>query len=251
MSLPDFDVAPPDEPEFRAAVLHEFGHALGFLHQHPHPESRCAYVRGAIFREIPGRLLPLGFAQIDLNFKVQTYFDAPILGDEGPSIMRRPLAPWMLKDGVKDRCFAPPSPVLTAVDRKAAERAYPRRKQDQDDRNKDASDELANLATRDALPEETQALLSANGTLLASRVWDSPATAMSGGGGTIFEMFLTAVKDVAAGDVKPEYFRGISGTLQKSADQESRLFSGWIDDIRSYTDRLGSWTTGPRRTWRR
>jgi hypothetical protein len=39
--LQDFDTNPPADPEFKRIVLHEFGHVIGFYHEHQHPISHC------------------------------------------------------------------------------------------------------------------------------------------------------------------------------------------------------------------
>jgi len=41
LNLQYFDVAPASEPEFTRKVLHEFGHALGFEHEHQSPAANC------------------------------------------------------------------------------------------------------------------------------------------------------------------------------------------------------------------
>lgn len=41
MNLGGFDKTPPIESEFRATVLHEFGHAIGLEHEHQNPMSTC------------------------------------------------------------------------------------------------------------------------------------------------------------------------------------------------------------------
>jgi hypothetical protein len=239
MSLENFDIAPPDEAEFRAAVLHEFGHALGFLHQYQHRKDRCGFALAALSERFRTAADPWDSRKVKLNFASPTYLDAPILsGDVKPSVMHLPCAPWMLSDGRKSPCYVTPSFGLSEVDQEAARRAYPRGKREQNARNGDISEDLLNLAGKDTLSQETRALLSTNGALFASSDSGSPATAMSGGGGTVFVEFLKAMTELSAEDVKPEYVRGAWGVLLKSADQEGRLLKGWSDDIDSYSRRF-------------
>jgi hypothetical protein len=42
LNLQGYDSEPPDEPVFSGKVLHEFGHALGFDHEHQSPANECA-----------------------------------------------------------------------------------------------------------------------------------------------------------------------------------------------------------------
>jgi serralysin len=38
-----------DEPSFRSVVLHEFGHALGMIHEHQNPSARIQWNRTAVY----------------------------------------------------------------------------------------------------------------------------------------------------------------------------------------------------------
>lgn len=42
LNLQAYDLDPPAEPVFSGKVLHEFGHALGFDHEHQSPANECA-----------------------------------------------------------------------------------------------------------------------------------------------------------------------------------------------------------------
>jgi len=45
----------PEDPEFRGAVLHQFGHVLGCLHEHQSPAPagiECRWDKGVVYREL-------------------------------------------------------------------------------------------------------------------------------------------------------------------------------------------------------
>ncbi|WP_166223160.1 M12 family metallopeptidase [Pseudomonas atagonensis] len=57
----------PGNPEFRAAVLHEFGHALGFEHEHQHPEANIPWNKPMVYR-LYAEQYGHDKSAIDLNF---------------------------------------------------------------------------------------------------------------------------------------------------------------------------------------
>jgi hypothetical protein len=114
-------------PSIERAVLHEFGHALGLLHEHQSPAAKCA-------DEFDW---PKIFSYAEKNWgwdseKVRTNF-APYVSDprlrttsyDKASIMHYALAEWMFKKGKNSRCYIAEPKTISATDRVAIINAYP------------------------------------------------------------------------------------------------------------------------------
>ncbi|MGB9435054.1 MAG: hypothetical protein WBQ89_22605 [Candidatus Acidiferrum sp.] len=156
MNFEGFDDDPPAAGELRATVLHEFGHAIGFEHEHQSPNSPCdqeyrwsddpGYVRTQdIHREFipdsqgrkPGIYTVLegppnnwDKEKIDFNLKqFANSSDWNLTSFDPTSIMKYVFQAWMYRDlaaSTSTGCYGPPNLNLSAEDRKAADSAYPR-----------------------------------------------------------------------------------------------------------------------------
>ena len=131
MNLQGFDAERPEAAEFRQIVLHEFGHAMGFEHEHQHPAGGCD-------NEFDWPMVYEAFAappnrgwdreKVDFNFRALPASSAYIssMVDRG-SIMHYMLEPWMFKNGLRSPCCIQPTMTLSALDKDgAASGAYPR-----------------------------------------------------------------------------------------------------------------------------
>jgi hypothetical protein len=151
----NFEGFPQDLPEdWTATVLHEFGHALGFEHEHQAPHDGCEddfrwdddpgykpttdqygqYVidgqgrRPGIYTQLGGPPNEWDKATVDHNLRdikdsrayTQSDFDAH-------SIMKYFFEDWMFKDGARSPCFSPPAIGLSEVDKQGMAGAYPGR----------------------------------------------------------------------------------------------------------------------------
>lgn len=136
---------------FTGTILHEFGHALGFLHEHQHPfaggmteirwQDDFGYVptkdnRGVYMADSAGRLPGLlsyfvttqGWSP-DLSYsQIATYEDTDQLA-LGPldttSIMQYAQTPFLLKTGKASPAYADENSVLSAGDKVAIQKQYP------------------------------------------------------------------------------------------------------------------------------
>jgi hypothetical protein len=87
-----------DEDELRRVVLHEFGHALGFIHEHQNPQGGIQWNRDAVIRDLSGPPNNWSPATIEENIFKKYSPDALIASElDKDSIMMYPIpAAWTL-----------------------------------------------------------------------------------------------------------------------------------------------------------
>lgn len=153
MNFGGFDVSRPSD--WMATVLHEFGHALGFEHEHQHPIGGCdldfrwdddrGYVatfdsfgqyitdsqgrRPGIYTVLGGPPNRWSKSKVDYNLKQLTSSDSHAF-TIGPfdrdSIMKYYFEPWMFRDGEKSHCYSKENQVLSPQDQKGLAMSYPK-----------------------------------------------------------------------------------------------------------------------------
>lgn len=149
----NFQGFPSDLPDdWQAVVLHEFGHALGFEHEHQSPESPCdqefrwdddpGYTRTT---DIYGQFVPdrtgkrpgiytllegppnkWSKDQIDFNLKKLPYSADYITSQfDRLSIMKYFFEDWMFKSGSQSQCYSKENLSLSSGDRIMVSSVYP------------------------------------------------------------------------------------------------------------------------------
>jgi len=118
---------PAPEGPMRATILHEFGHALGLLHEHQSPNANCdaeidwdtAYKVGA----------EIGWdkAQVDRNFRqLASSSSLNATKVDRKSIMHYSLPPTLFKRGKQSPCFVTENLELSDGDRTFIASIYPK-----------------------------------------------------------------------------------------------------------------------------
>ncbi|WP_150110534.1 zinc metalloprotease [Granulicella mallensis] len=150
MNFGQFTEGLPDD--WQGTVLHEFGHAIGFEHEHQSPAGDCdhefrwdddpGYVRTT---DIYGQFVPDGAGkrpgiysvlegppnnwskdQIDFNLKsLPATIDLRFSVFDPASIMMYSFADWMFVNGAQSSCYTKENLTLSALDLKAAAETYP------------------------------------------------------------------------------------------------------------------------------
>jgi hypothetical protein len=127
MNFQGFLVKTPSEAEFTRLVLHEFGHALGFEHEHQHPWSRCAdeFDMPAIVRELSGPPNNWDSETIEHNMKEESAENKVLSKFDPKSIMLYNFPPRFYKQGQTSSCYTPGNFALAAADLEMLARIYP------------------------------------------------------------------------------------------------------------------------------
>jgi len=125
MNFQDFHIQLPDD--YAATVMHEFGHAIGFLHEHQSPLGGCDVEFD--WNAIDALLLGAGWskAEIDFNMKQMPNSSAFEVGPyDRLSIMHYHFPGNFFVKGESSHCFVPKNLVLSDGDKAGARKAYPK-----------------------------------------------------------------------------------------------------------------------------
>ncbi len=129
MNFRGYHVAPPPEPEFSRQVLHEFGHALGFHHEHQNYEGDCESEFD--WPELEKRLaFDPGWSPDQVRANIRRLNDdgryQAVGGFDLASIMVYPLGAWAFRRGESSPCYVDePNYVLSDQDEETMRSAYP------------------------------------------------------------------------------------------------------------------------------
>lgn len=132
LNLGMFDFNPPADPEFTSTVLHEFGHALGFQHEHQHPVTTCEpeFNWPAIYSYLAGPPNYWSKQKVDHNMRSRPYMHGDITTTfDANSIMLYSFPQQFYKRGATSPCFTRGNTNLSTGDRQTFALAYGNREQ--------------------------------------------------------------------------------------------------------------------------
>jgi hypothetical protein len=133
MNFHGFDRHLPEGWE--GTVLHEFGHAFGFHHEHQHPEEGCDEEfrweddpdgTPGIYTQLAGPPNYWPKWKVDHNLRQLPPSGHLLLSPHDiRSIMHYSFPAWMFRDGEESRCYTPRNTTLSEGDKLGFARAYP------------------------------------------------------------------------------------------------------------------------------
>jgi hypothetical protein len=127
MNFEGFDTFPPGDDEFRATVLHEFGHALGLEHEHQNPLAKCKdeFDWTKIYAWLAGP--PNNWSKETADFNMGVLNEPGLLATnfDKNSIMLYTFPPQYFKHGASSSCYSAPNRALSGGDKNIVAALYP------------------------------------------------------------------------------------------------------------------------------
>jgi len=111
------------DDEWRRVVVHEFGHAIGAIHEHQNPKGGIQWNLPAVYAYFSGP--PNNWSKEEIDFNVVQKYDVHQLNAskfDRKSIMLYSFPPELIKGGTA----MPNNPTLSVGDKKFAAKAYPK-----------------------------------------------------------------------------------------------------------------------------
>lgn len=123
LNLEGFDKILPDN--WQSIVLHEFGHALGFHHEHQSPVSDCDFNWPMLYEYLAGPPNNWSKETVDYNLRKMAAGGLTYSPHDRSSIMHYSFPAWMFVSGEASPCYIPENTNLSEEDKRMAQKAYP------------------------------------------------------------------------------------------------------------------------------
>lgn len=123
LNLSNFDTQLPDN--WQGTVLHEFGHALGFHHEHQSPALECDFDWNKLYDYLGGPPNYWPKWKVDHNLRQLLAGGLTYSAHDSQSIMHYSFPAWMFIKGEQSPCFTSENTHLSDTDKEMMEKAYP------------------------------------------------------------------------------------------------------------------------------
>ncbi len=134
LNLEKFDIELPSN--YKGIVLHEFGHSLGFHHEHQSPVANCDFDWEAVYKYLAGPPNYWSKEKVDFNLRQMPAGGLTYSPHDKDSIMHYAFPAWMFFSGKSSLCFTEENDDLSAEDKKMAGKAYPFEEEESQDQGK-------------------------------------------------------------------------------------------------------------------
>lgn len=123
LNLEKFDVQLPSN--YKGIVLHEFGHALGFHHEHQSPVAACDFDWETVYSYLAGPPNYWAKERVDFNLREMPAGGLTYSPHDKHSIMHYSFPDWMFLSGELSACYIAENNDLSPEDIRMAANAYP------------------------------------------------------------------------------------------------------------------------------
>lgn len=154
LNLSDFDKRLPSN--WKGTVLHEFGHALGFHHEHQTPDIECDFDWPKLYDYLGGHPNYWPKAKVDHNLRqLKQGTGYTYSAHDIESIMHYSFPEWMFKSGTNSPCHTSENNDLSEEDKKMMGKAYPFEQEMIAEIDSSRIENLSELCKMENLPEST------------------------------------------------------------------------------------------------
>jgi len=123
LNLSGFDLGLP--PDWKSVVLHEFGHALGFHHEHQSPGYACDFDWPKVYDYLGGPPNYWPKWKVDHNLRQLKQGNLTFSAHDKNSIMHYSFPAWMFLSGEDSQCYTTENHELSPEDKAMMAEAYP------------------------------------------------------------------------------------------------------------------------------
>jgi hypothetical protein len=169
LNLEKFDQELP--ANWKTTVLHEFGHALGFYHEHQSPVAECDFDWEKLYEYLAGPPNFWSKERVDYNLRKMPAGGLTYSPHDKYSIMHYAFPEWMFLNGKASPCFVEENIDLSTEDIRMAGKAYPDQENEQNQRRLNKRKYLeALLQQGDCLTKEKSSLWNKRMTVLNDQI---------------------------------------------------------------------------------